>query len=339
MYQDIERCFGAGWSDGLPVIPPYESLVAPMLRAMGWEAVEIIGSIPTQHIEIRAEHLAATAVMAGCKPAYGVLLRSLGYALMDPGFNLSGVEVTTGGAAILVIVSGPIVTELGFEYSSNALGANARANATVGRFAQMVRLFCGRGGGALEPHGTMGHPGRLAFCIAERPQPLWPPFHTQFGIEAGASAVTVMATEGPNSVNSHYCTSGRAVLEAVSDCAGHAGITNFYYRVAGSLIAICPEHMRLVTQEFTRETAAEFIYEHSCRPTDWLKEVGRIPREPRRSSKVEFGSMRSAYDNVRQLSFIECGADGGMFSAVIPRWAGNLAVISRVVKPVSGAAE
>jgi hypothetical protein len=332
MYRDIEKCFEAGWSDGLPVIPPYESLVKSMLSAMGWGATDVIGTIPAQHIEIRAEHLAATAVMAGCKVDYGPVLRSLSEALVDPGLNISGTEVTTGGAALLVIVSGPVVTELGFEYATNALGANVRANATVGRFAEMVRLFCGRGGGALESHGTLGHPGRLSFCIAERPQPRWAPFHTQFGVRADASVVTVMATEGPNSVNSHYCKSGRAVLETISDCAGHAGITNFYYRMSGSLIVIGPEHMDLVSEEFTREAAAEFVFEHSVRPTDWLNDLGRIPRDPRRGSKVEFGTMRSAYDNVNQLSFIECGAYGGKFSAVIPRWVGNRKVISRQIE-------
>jgi hypothetical protein len=74
------------------------------------------------------------------------------------------------------------------------------------------------------------------------------------------------------------------------------------------------------------------VFEHSVRPTDWLNDLGRIPRDPRRGSKVEFGTMRSAYDNVNQLSFIECGAYGGKFSAVIPRWVGNRKVISRQIE-------
>jgi hypothetical protein len=36
VYKDIERCMAGGWSDGLPVIPPYGSLVEDMLAAMGW---------------------------------------------------------------------------------------------------------------------------------------------------------------------------------------------------------------------------------------------------------------------------------------------------------------
>ena len=182
VYDDIEQCYENGWSDGLPVVPPYRSLVDRMLGAMGWQASEIVGQISAQNLDIRAEHLAATAVMAGCHDRYGLLLRALSQLLVTPEFNVSGVEVTTGGVAALVIVSGPIVTELGFEHEANALGANCRVNATVGRFAQMVRYFCGRGGNALQSHGTIGHPGRLSYCVAEHPSTKWLPFHTQLGL-------------------------------------------------------------------------------------------------------------------------------------------------------------
>jgi hypothetical protein len=190
VYEDIERCMSGGWSNGLPVIPPYGSLVDQMLAALAWDYTEVVGSLPEQSIEVHASHVAAAAVMTGCKSEYGPVLRALTLALLDPAFNITGVEVTTGGASATVIVSGPAVERYGFAHEANCLGANNRANATVGRFAQMVRYFCGRGGGALQSHGTMGHPGRLSFCIAEHPETVWAPFHTQFGLPAAASAVT-----------------------------------------------------------------------------------------------------------------------------------------------------
>ena len=107
VYEDIERCFQGGWSDGLPVIPPYGTLVDRMLDEMGWSATEVIGTLPEQFIDIRAEHLAAAAVMAGCKFEYGRLLRALSLACVDPNFNISPVQVTTGGVGVLVMVSGP----------------------------------------------------------------------------------------------------------------------------------------------------------------------------------------------------------------------------------------
>lgn len=331
--KDIENCMTNGWSDGLPVIPPYGSLVDAMLAAMGWEASAVVGEIPDQKIKVRAEQAAATAVMAGCLTDYGPLLRELTLAILDPLFNVGGVEVTTGGASILVIVSGPVVERMGFEHEANALGANRRANATVGRFAQMMRYFCGRGGGVLKSHGTIGHPGRYSFCIAEHPTTVWEPFHTQFGLPAAASAVTIMATEGPNSCNNHYGSTGAEILDTIGDCMLHFGQTAWYYRSGGFVVAIAPDHMELVRGKFTREQAREYLYEHARRSTDDLRRVGRIASSPIAYAEVEWGSPRSPLKNPQQLSFIECGAPGGRFSAVIPRWVGSQHAICRPLAP------
>lgn len=331
--EDIENCMNSGWSDGLPVIPPYGSLVNEMLDAMGWQGADVIGEFSSQNIVIRAEHAAATAVMAGCKLEYGALLRALTEALLEPDLNLAGAEVTTGGASILVVVSGPVVEELGFEHSANALGANCRANATVGRFAQMMRYFCGRGGGVLQSHGTVGHPGRISFCIAEHPETVWAPFHTQYGLPDDVSAVSVMSTEGPNSVNNHYAATGSQILDTIGDCLCHFGQTAWYYRSGGFIVVIAPDHMALVAEQFTRQQAVAHVYEHARRQTDDLAAVGRIAERVSEFAEVEPGSLRSPLKHPEQLSFVECGSAGGRFSAVIPRWVGGGATISRTIEP------
>ncbi len=332
VYEDIERCFEGGWSDGLPVVPPYGSLVDRMLGEMGWKPTEVVGRIKAQNIEIRAEHLAATAVMAGCKFEYGRLLRALCKGLMDPRLNLSGAEVTTGGASVLVMVGGPIVAELGFEHEANALGANNRANATVGRFAQMVRHFCGRGGGVLQTHGTIGHPGRLSFCIAEHPETVWPPFHTQFDIPAGTSAVSVMTSEGPNSINNHYGETPEVILDTIADTLMHAGMTNWYWHSGCSVIVIAPDHMQTISPKYNRDQVRKYLYEKAVRPTAELKRLGRITANPRPESKVDLNAMRSPFDSEAQMAFIECGKAGGKFSALIPGWVGARMIISNVVE-------
>jgi hypothetical protein len=269
--------------------------------------------------------------MAGCRFEYGPLLRELTLALLDPAFNLTGVEVTTGGASATVIVSGPAVERYGSAHQANCLGANNRANATVGRFAQMVRYFCGRGGGSLESHGTMGHPGRLSFCVAEHPQTAWAPFHTQFGLPASASAVTVVSSEGPQSVNNHYAETGDAVLETIAGTLANEGTTNFYWHTGGYLVVIGPEHMDLVAREYSREQARQFLYERAVKPTDELSRIGRLPKAPRRASKVVPGADRSPVGSPDHLHFIESGGAGGKFSAVIPRWVGSHAYVCRPV--------
>jgi hypothetical protein len=330
--KDIERCYDMGWSDGLPVVPPYRVLVDRMLEAIGWEPDEIVGAIQAQRIDVEARHLAAAAVMAGCKPEYGALLRPLSELLVDPAFNLSGVEVTTGGVAALVVVSGPIVESLGFEHGANgAGGANCRANATVGRYAQMVRLFCGRGGGVLKTHGTMGHPGRLSFCIAEHASTRWPPFHTQLGLDGAVSAVSVMAAEGPNSVNNHYADSAEQVLDTIADCLGHYGATDYYWHFGTAIVVVGPAHAETIAKSFDRDKARRYLFERTRRSTDELRRIGRIPEVPREKSKVVYGTMRSPFDSESQIHFLESGAEGGRFSAVIPGWVGNYYVMSKAV--------
>jgi hypothetical protein len=328
---DIENCFAGGWSDGLPVIPPYDSLVTPMLDALGWDRAEVVGTIATQSLEIRAEQIAATAVMAGCETAYGPVLRAVTEALLTPKFNLSGIQVTTGGVSALVVVSGSVAARLGFAHTANALGANARPNATVGRFAQLVRLFCGSGGGGLQEHGTVGHPGRISFCVAEHPETTWPDFHTQFGYEPGADAVSVMAAEGPNSVNNHYADSGVVILETIASCLAHLGSTNFYYRNAGYMIVLAPDHAALVTAEFTRADAQQFLHSRAVRPTEELIRMGRVPVDFRAELDVQRGAQRTLNRRPERFHFIETGAPGGKFSAVIPYWAGNRYDIHRPV--------
>ncbi len=329
---DIERCFEMGWSDGLPVVPPYRPLVDRMLGAMGWDTGEVVGEIEAQRIEIETQQLAAAAVMAGCRPEYGRLLRSLSELLVDPAFNLSGVEVTTGGVAVLVIVGGPIVEQLGFEHEANAIGgANCRANGTVGRYAQMVRLFCGRGGGVLPTHGTMGHPGRLSFCIAEHPETRWPPFHTQTGLPADVSAVSIMAAEGPNSVNNHYASTPEQILDTIADCIGHSGATNYYWHFGTSVVVVGPAHADTIAGSYTREEARHRLFEQALRSTDELGRLGRMPTVPREKSKVVYGTMRSPFDAESQIHLLESGAPGGRFSAVIPGWVGNYHVMSKTV--------
>lgn len=331
---DIERCYESGWSDGLPVVPPYARLVDPMLDALGWKHDDVVGTIESLGVDVRAEQLAAAAVMAGCKHEYAPVLRALSLALVDPQFNVSGVEVTTGGAAALVIVSGPIVARLGFETETNALGATARANATIGRFAAMVRYFCGRMGGALEAFGTIGHPGRLSFCIAEHARTVWPSFHTQLGLPADASAVTVMATEGPNSVNNHYGRTGETILETIADCIGQLGTTNYYWRGGGYLVVLPPEHLELVARDYTREQARHFLHERARRATDELLRLGRLPPEPMPNAQVERGTLRSPVADEHAITFIESGKAGGKFSAVIPGWVANRTTTKQVQEAV-----
>ena len=103
-----DYCWEQGWTDGLPIVPPTEPLVREMLDAYGGAPSGSLGRIQPGNSNVTLEKLAVNAVMAGCLPEhFPVVVAAVKAALRDE-FNLAGNAVTTGGAAQVLIVNGPI---------------------------------------------------------------------------------------------------------------------------------------------------------------------------------------------------------------------------------------
>ena len=102
-----------GWTDGLPVVPATEELVRKMLLYYGQDPSTSLGVVQPRNTEVTLEKVAINAVMAGCRPEHFPVVVAAVKAAMQPGFNIAGVQATTGGAAPAVIVNGPIAGELG----------------------------------------------------------------------------------------------------------------------------------------------------------------------------------------------------------------------------------
>jgi hypothetical protein len=75
----IEAYYDAGWTDGLPVVPPTDASVAAMLAGAGLRGHEVLGEIPGRNTVVTADKVAINAVMAGCRPEYApVVVAALG---------------------------------------------------------------------------------------------------------------------------------------------------------------------------------------------------------------------------------------------------------------------
>jgi hypothetical protein len=144
--------------------------------------------------------------------------------------------------------------------------------------------------------------------------------------------VTVVAAEGPNSINNHYGETGEAILETIADGMRHYGSTSYYYRLGGFAVAIAPDHMDLIGRDFTRDEARAYLFEHTRRPTSELNRVSRIAKPPSDRLEVDFNALRSPMKDPKQLTFIECGAPGGRFSAVMPHWAASRGFASYAIE-------
>jgi hypothetical protein len=187
------------WTDGLVVAPPEESRVLRILDYLGREPRDVLGVIGPRGGLATVEQIAINCAMAGCAPEHVPVVIAALEAMLEPEFNLDGVQATTNPCAPLVIVNGPIVRELGFNGREGAFGGGSRANACVGR---AVRLILWNIGGAYPGEtdmATQGQPAKYLFCAAENEEASpWEPLHVEHGFARDESAVTVFACVSPD---------------------------------------------------------------------------------------------------------------------------------------------
>ena len=86
----IEAYYDAGWTDGLPVVPPSDASIAAMLAAAGLDGSEVLGEIPGRNTVVIAEKAAINAVMAGCRPEYMPVVVAAVRSLCAPAFAYHG---------------------------------------------------------------------------------------------------------------------------------------------------------------------------------------------------------------------------------------------------------
>src|SRR5262249_19567600 len=140
VYEDF---YAKGMTDGLPVIPPTRELVAQMVEAAHRDPNEVIGIVPPKKSAATVAKIAASAVMAGCRPEYLPVVIAGVEAMIAPELNLAHVACSTAGAALLTIVSGPIADKIELNCGVNVFGEGFRANATIGRALRLVLINLG----------------------------------------------------------------------------------------------------------------------------------------------------------------------------------------------------
>src|SRR5262245_15538281 len=132
----IDQCYEAGWTDGLPVIPPTPDRVAAMVGDR--DPKETIAVLEPGRGVATIEKIAANAVMAGCLPSYFPVVLAAVRASADPDFGLEGVLTTIHSQSPMLVVNGPIAEELEMNSGAGVLGSGNRANATIGRALMLV---------------------------------------------------------------------------------------------------------------------------------------------------------------------------------------------------------
>src|SRR5262249_25312737 len=217
------------WCDGLPIVPPTEERVRAMLG--GAEPDRLLGVMPPLWRRVTLEKLAVNAVMAGCEPAAFPLVVAAVEAMLDPTFNLYGVQATTHSVAPLLIVHGPIADQLGVHGGSGCFRPGFRANATIGRAIRLILLNVRRAWPRPPDLATQGSPAKFSYCIAERRDAPWGPLHE-------TSMVTVFGGEPPHNVNDHVSTTAAGILATVADTSVSLGSNVGWYFSESQLLIV-----------------------------------------------------------------------------------------------------
>ena len=261
-------------TDGLPVVLPTEERVQAMIAGSGRPAGEVIAVVPPRWAEATVENIAINAVMAGCRPQYMPVLIAALQAAADPGFGLYSVQATTHPCAVLMLVSGPIVEEIGLNFRHGAFGPGFRANASIGRAMRLVLMNVGGGIPGEGDQATHGSPAKFSYCVAENEAATpWEPFRVARGFARSDSTVTVFSGEGPHNVNDHVCTSAETTLTVVADTMTTIGHNNAGSVIRGDvLVAFGPEHAHTVASGgLSRGDVQKFLYERARNKVGLLK--------------------------------------------------------------------
>jgi hypothetical protein len=262
-----ELFFDNGWTDGLPVVPPTRAAVRAMMDASRRDATETIGPIPPRMRSATIEKLAVNAVMAGCRPGYFPVVLAALEAALDEDCRLYGIQTATNNGTPLVIVNGPIVSQLELNARGNVFGQGFRANATIGRALQLILRNVGGDMPGDTDMSTQGQPGKFSFCIAENEaQSPWPPLHVERGFDPDDSTVTMIGASAGHNVFTYGCETGAEIMEHFVGAMTALGHNNVIFPT-GPMLVIGPEHAGVLARDgYDKPRIREEIFRHARIP-------------------------------------------------------------------------
>jgi hypothetical protein len=262
----IEAYYDAGWTDGLPVVPPSDASIAATLAAASLQGHEVLGQIPGRNVEVIADKAATNAVMAGCRPEYMPVVVAAVKSLCEPAFAYHGPASSTGGSAMVLVVNGPIARRLGINSGNNAFGQGHRPNATIGRAVRLIMMNAMNTRPGFLDRATLGNPGKYSFCFAEHEEDHpWEPLHVARGLRREDSAVTLIASNSVYQVYNQLAAAPEPLLRCFADALGNAGAPNLR-GFNETLIVFAGEHAEVLRRAgWSRLDVQRFLMEHTRR--------------------------------------------------------------------------
>jgi hypothetical protein len=345
-------------TDGLPTFPPQREIVEALIAGSGMPGETVIGPFPPSGRIATVRDIAANAAMAGCLPEHMPLVIAAFDAMQEPQFNMAGVVATTHPCWPLVIVSGSAVQRLGMATGESLFsGGGSRANLAIGRAIKLAIWNIGGGRPHQPVQEILGHPGRLAFCIAEGGESPWSAFHESRSIDAPHGAITVFACESPQIANPWGFTTsdnprlGEQWLGMVADQMSARGNSNTH-TMGQALVVFTPSFARtLAGQGWTRERVQEQLWQTARRrlgdirmKTDGSPAVDEASRYDWWPDTVDQSNPETRVPvawSPQDILIVVSGADSIPCAAILPSWGhlGGFATTRALPAPLDTAAK
>jgi hypothetical protein len=345
-----EAFFERGWTDGLPVVPPTPARVLRMLEGTSRAPDDVVAAVGPDFADCTVEKAAVNAVMAGCRPEYFPVVLAATEAACTDEFNMHGLLCTTWFTGPVVIVNGPVATEIGMNSGVNALGQGNRANATIGRALQLIVRNVGGGRPGEIDRATLGGPAKYTFCFAEdEANSPWDPLSVERGFAPGTSTVTLFAGEGPHGVCDQKSRDPESLARSMAwalDGVWHPKLA----LMSDAVLVVSPEHGRVFREAgWSKDRLRERLLELGSKP---LSEVAAGAGGCAEGMAVGPSGLKGALGPVsvanglpgeepripkfvpEGLLIVHAGGSAGLFSAVIGGWARGAIGSSPVTREV-----
>lgn len=262
--------FERGWTDGFPVFPPTPARVRALIDYLGRGPHEVVGAVAPAEGIATVEGIAINCAMAGCKPEYMPVVMTIMEALLDPKFHLLNAQSSTIGGPPLIIVSGPVVKRLGFNYAEGTYGGSGhRANGAVARAIRLILWNIGQGKPGEMAKAVFGTPYRWGSLIVERPRDdgnPWEEFHVTAGLQPEDSAVSVLDGRG-GYISTPFARAGAPVEHSLQYIAGQLVGYDITSGGGGTIVfAVNPDMAEVLdrqgwSKERFRDALFEYCYE------------------------------------------------------------------------------
>lgn len=335
-----EIFYRRGWSDGLPIVAPTMARVDAMLRAGGEPRNLVLGEAEPLKGLVTVEKVAINAVMAGCEAGYMPIVLAAARALLEPEFNLRGVQTTDENVTPLLVLSGPAAKRLHVNSRFGALGPGWRANAAIGRAVRLIMHNLGGGWPAAVAFAGLGQPGRYTLCLAEDDEfNPWESLREDLGFAAEDTVLVLQRAESVVNV-----TGGLDELASVMASASSA-----FSRLHGGKVAVilAPYVAKSLAQQGrSKADVRRYLHERSRIPAEefeksWLR--ARLAPKTGWPGWVEDGVAKggvAAVESPDDITVIVAGGDIPIPQcAYLPTWGHPACRIAKLIDLPRGSSD